>query len=519
MSPQPASSSSRLTAAETARFTALVAILAIFADAAVGHGLTWENDPYWTYWITKTFLIATIFGLGTAWFGAGVARGAVITAVHTLVLTVYYWTFSPIGLPSSPEWLDLEHTWITGLPIHFGVIYLGYLLALWLWRRGVQAQDEEDSGSRATSALVTSVAILVLSGGLASLFLGEFPGVTWFLVRLLLTVPFLLWWWAWAGRDRTSAVVGGIVLAFVWATYSQFLGPVGLPDAPLRILDASPPPATVEWLDYRQLWLVSFPVYLVTMVGALLVASGRGLRGSARPATAAAAIAALLLMTGAASEQSLGQQGTKATVTASGDVQVETGTFYSDTFEAGTGDINVAAEDMGARVSPLPPHDRLELEASVSAGGAEITVSVGDVLVSHPLGEHTTWWGVGLNVEHHGESGIGSDQLPPITSELAAFGLGEVTVDGEPTATGVPVHVMTAESGFPNDARLELDVGMEGQEIPGLPAGHLRVLWSDYEAQIENPHPMRYLIGGLILILLLGALLSLVRRGESRTGG
>jgi hypothetical protein len=57
-------------------------------------------------------------------------------------------------------------------------------------------------------------------------------------------------------------------------------------------------------------------------------------------------------------------------------------------------------------------------------------------------------------------------------------------------ATGVPVHVMTAESGLPNGARLELDVGLEGLDVPGLPAGHLRVLWSAYQADIRRPaHP------------------------------
>jgi hypothetical protein len=85
----------------------MVALAAIFIDASVGDGLTWENDPYWTYWVTKTFLIATIFGLGTAWFGIGAGRGAIITAVHTIVLTVYYWTFSPIGLPSTSR--DAEY--------------------------------------------------------------------------------------------------------------------------------------------------------------------------------------------------------------------------------------------------------------------------------------------------------------------------------------------------------------------------------------------------------------------------
>src|SRR5581483_6581250 len=99
-----------LETAETAKLTAAVALLAILADAGLGHGLLWENDPYWTYWVTKTFLIATVFGVGTALVGAGPGRGAAITVVHTVVLTVYYWSLSPVGLPSHPQWLDLEHT-------------------------------------------------------------------------------------------------------------------------------------------------------------------------------------------------------------------------------------------------------------------------------------------------------------------------------------------------------------------------------------------------------------------------
>jgi hypothetical protein len=27
----------------------LVGLSAIFVDAAIAHGLLWENDPYWTY--------------------------------------------------------------------------------------------------------------------------------------------------------------------------------------------------------------------------------------------------------------------------------------------------------------------------------------------------------------------------------------------------------------------------------------------------------------------------------------
>ena len=44
------------------KFTATAALLAMFFDAAVAHAIAWENDPYWTYWITDTLLMATVFG-------------------------------------------------------------------------------------------------------------------------------------------------------------------------------------------------------------------------------------------------------------------------------------------------------------------------------------------------------------------------------------------------------------------------------------------------------------------------
>jgi hypothetical protein len=87
--------------------------------------------------------------------------------------------------------------------------------------------------------------------------------VTWFVVRLLITVPFLLLWWTLAGRDWPAAVGGAITLALVWGAYGHFLSPSGLPDFPLRITSDEPPPADVEWLDYRELWLVSVPIYLL----------------------------------------------------------------------------------------------------------------------------------------------------------------------------------------------------------------------------------------------------------------
>jgi hypothetical protein len=495
---------------EVAKFTAAVSLLAIFVDAAVGHGLLWENDPYWTYWITKTFLIATVFGLGTAWLGIGTGRGAAITAIHTLVLTIYYWSFSPVGLPSSPEWLDLEHTWVTGVPVHFGVIYLGYLLTLWIWRRKRLARKDDDIGKFATAALAVAIGVVVVAGGAASLALRDFPGVTWYLVRLLITAPFVLAWWAFVGRDRVSAVVGGVVLSFMWATYSHFLGPMGLPDTPLRVLEEAPPEATVTWLDYRETWLISLPIYVVASV-AVLLAAARRLGSGARaervsrivPATSAVAAIVVVVLGGiafAANEPG----GDDARISAAGPVRVEAGAWYGDDFMDATATFELRARDRIARVTPLAPHDVLALDASIEhPDGSTYDVAVDQPMVSDPLGRHTTWWGVGFHHWHHGRSGIGTDALPAIHSEVAVFGVGDVVVDGETIANGVPVHAMTAEDGLPG--RLELDVGDPALDVPGLPAGHLRVVWDHYEGGAgQGPKRARNALGTGVLVAMLG---------------
>ena len=174
-----------LTVSDLLKFTGMAALLAIFMDAAIAHAMLWGNDPYWTYWVTDTLLMATVFGLGTAWFGMGLIRGAFITAVHVTLLTVYYWSLSPIGLPGHPEWLDLEHTWLTGLHVHFAVYYLGYVLALSLWRRralrdAVRPEQRSSPAQLVTKALALSVTVVVVAGALQTLLFRDFPGVTWF---------------------------------------------------------------------------------------------------------------------------------------------------------------------------------------------------------------------------------------------------------------------------------------------------------------------------------------------------
>jgi hypothetical protein len=496
-------------------FTAMVALLAILADAAVGHALLWENDPYWTYWITKTFLIATVFGLGTAWLGTGLVRGAVISFVHTIVLTVYYWTLSPIGLPSHPDWLDLEHTWITGVPVHFAVIYLGYLLALWIWRR--RPVDDAPAARDALAALVAGLVIVVVAGALASLAVADFPGFTWFLVRLLITVPFLIFWWAAAGRDVPAAVGGAITLAFVWGAYGHFLSPSGLPDFPLRITSEEPPPADVEWLGYRDLWLISFPIYLL-VAGAVLTAAVPLLTRARLHAAPALAALVLVAAPPLIAIPFADASGDNATIEARGAAQVEDGEWYSNEFGRGDAELTLQATDQGGRVTPLPPHDRIEIEARVEhPDGATYEIAATEPLVDDPIGRHGTWWGVGLDEWHHGESGVGTEKLPAVHSEVALFAVGEVRRDGELVAGAVPIHVMTTDEPYPG--RLELHVGDEQTPVVGLPDERLRVVWSDYSGGAEKKTD-RHLIGSVVLVILLGLALAATTRvpaTQSRT--
>jgi hypothetical protein len=492
----------RLSAAGVAKFTAAVGLAAIFVDAAIGHGLTWENDPYWTYWVTKTFLIATIFGLGTAWFGIGPGRGAVITAVHTLVLTVYYWTLSPVGLPSTPSWLDLEHTWITGLPIHFGVIYAGYLLTLWAWRWREEVRDARplDAGPVALLAFLFGIGIVVVAGGLSVLALGEFPGFTWFLVRLLITVPYLLVWWGLFGTDLASNVVGAVVLAFVWATYSQFLGPVGLPDTPLRILNPAPPPATVRWLDYKELWLISLPIYLIVMLGAMVLMTRREGREARRPLAAAALLPVILLTAGFTIDPE--DRGVSASFSASGDVEIEGE-------GSGTGEISISATDMGNRVTPLPPHDRLSVRAAIN-GTRTYDLSVRLPMVEDPLGRESTWWGVAFGVDYREPDGEN------VTADLVAYGLGDLTVDGEVVGRGLPVEILASrEAEYP----MTLEVGNVVTPIPGE-VPELSATWSSYGGVAPEGASLAHYIGGvvvLVILLALGLLLTRSTGFPSRT--
>jgi hypothetical protein len=505
------------------KFAALAAVVAMVADALVAHAILWQNDPYWTYWVTDTFLIATIFGLGTAWFGAGVGRGAVLTAVQTLVLTVYYWMLSPIGLPNHGEWLDLQRTWVTGLPVHFSVYYLGYLTALWLWRRRPRLEAlsvDRPVASVATRALATSLAIVAVVGGLQTLVLGEFPGLTWFVVRTVVLVPFTLLWWSVAGRDRPAAVAGGLTAAVLLATYGHYLGPVGLPDTNLRLVAQDLPPVPVHWLSYREEFLVMLPLTVLVALVVFVATSlwqGQGwtpvaISRTSRLVTAVCVVALVALGVVAAGHTATADE--RATVTSAGDATVEDGAYYEGDLVSAQAQMRLVAETRNTKNTPLPPHDLLELKATVThVDGTTYEVEATQASIADPLGRWGAWRGVGLDRWHHGRSGIGTSALPATHSGVAVYALGDVSADGELIATGVPMHAATMSNGG-----LELHVGDPESPVPALPDGHLRVAWDQHDGDNpEAPERARNLFGGGLLAALLALAVVAVRSEEPRT--
>jgi hypothetical protein len=108
--------------------------------------------------------------------------------------------------------------------------------------------------------LLAAVLVIVLDGVITQLILlRDFPGLTFFIQRLLLTVVFVFIWTAWIGMDRAGWLVGSLMLALLWTTYSMYLGPRRLPSRP------------PTYSGYTDLWLKSLPgAFVSAVIGAWL---------------------------------------------------------------------------------------------------------------------------------------------------------------------------------------------------------------------------------------------------------
>ncbi|YCI06371.1 hypothetical protein M1D34_32265 (plasmid) [Ensifer sp. D2-11] len=507
-----------LLAKDTVKFAVLVGLSGIFIDAVIAHGLFWDNDPYWTYWVTKSFLITSVFLFGTAFLGIGILPGLILTAAHTAILEIYYQWLAPVGLPQEPEWLDFNHLWVTGVPAHFLAIFAGYLLALWLWRRNRPTQQIERAQTWhfAVYGLLTTVLIVAVDGVLTQmLLLRHFPGVTFFVQHTLIGFVFVCAWTAYAGVGRVGWIVGSLMLALVWVAYNMYLGPRGLP---LR------PPT---YSGYEDLWWWSFPGAFVSALlgwwlGGYLMKMRRKLDWTGVAMTLLI-IAVAYPVFGQTLPVEKGTNAMLAGARASGQGMRVVGPDPTNLQRTQpiSGEIIVETSEMGNRWSHVQNTDGMRVRAVFTSGSAQYEITVDKSMPRHPLGLYTTWSGVVYDHEMHGDTGIGTGKLPKMKPEIALWGWGSVKRDGQVIAAMAPVHIMVSSEDRPMPG-IMLEVDTEDKALTAEPDGYIHVMWPKV-GQLQMPTGQtqtRMIIGWIAMVGIVGLFgwLAYSERGRPHKG-
>ena len=387
---------------KTVSFGLLVGVTAIFIDASIAHGLWWENDPYWTYWVTKTFLITAIFIVGTSLLGIGKKPGLIITAIHTLILEIYYQWLSPVGLPQEPVWLSFRDLWFPGFIVHFLAIYAGYQIALWFWMRNQKGEilDGTSKGKVFKWTVSATWFILFLDGFITQgILLRSFPGITFFIQHLLIIYVFINLWNAYVGFYRGGTVMAALLLALLLTTYSMYLAPQGLPSS------------IPSYLGYSDLWLKSFPgTFISALIALWLLLRYNAIDMVRKMSTKIAALAiltSLLIPQTASALEEL-----KASASASGSARMVKGDnpFNMESAIDGQGSIQIETTDIGNRWSHIQNIDSMYVSSTFNFDNNNYSIKIQNPMTRHPLG-YTTWMGVAYQEEMHGNSGVGSIML------------------------------------------------------------------------------------------------------------
>jgi|GEM_PF-3958176 len=498
----------KLTPRGTIKFGILVGFTAILMDAAIAHGLWWENDPYWTYWITKTFLIMSVFILGTAIIGIGVRQGIVITVIHVLMLEIYYQWFAPIGLPQEPFWLEHRDLWLPGYIVHYLVIFSGYLLALWVWLRNIRRKNiENQNASSVLWLFLSAITILVIDGIITSgILIQNFPGITFFIQHLLIIFTFLAAWGVFVGFDRRGIVGGALCLSLILTTYNMYVGPLGLPtQAPY-------------YLGYTDLWLKSFPgAFIATFIGLWIFFQTKWSKG--KPVlknfnTFAIILGFILLPYIVSAKSPPDREGAKAETSGSGQMIVGPDPYDLESVENVHGSITVSATDVGNRWSQIQNIDEMKVNATITTPTSTYVITINKAMPRHPLGKYTTWMGVALHHSMHGDTGIGTDKIPEVKPEIALWGYATVEKDGQIISKMAPAHIMVMAKEPMRGITLEVDA--EDKNLVGIPDGYIHIMWPtiDSLALPTTDKNSREAIGWLVLLGINALLWSFVRNEE-----
>ena len=131
-----------------------------------------------------------------------------------------------------------------------------------------------------------------------------------------------------------------------------------------------------------------------------------------------------------------------------------------------------------------------------------------------PHGRFPTFKGVGLHVDNHDIPGLPAGS-PDGDTDLAVFGLGDLTCDGQVLGKDLPVRVIASRD-LMGGYRLELDIGDDDTApVQGMPShqNQVRAYWRDYTGSVpKSDNLAHYLGGGSMLAAMLGVTLTMNRR-------
>lgn len=130
-------------------------------------------------------------------------------------------------------------------------------MSLWLWRRRADVTElwqPSPIGLGLYALLAAGIVVALEAFVVQWSILQQNPGLTYFVARALIAIPFFFWLASYVALDGVGLLAGSLLLPLVWTTYGMYLGPTGLPSEPIR------------YPGYATLWLFSFPAQVMAVL-------------------------------------------------------------------------------------------------------------------------------------------------------------------------------------------------------------------------------------------------------------
>src|SRR3954471_13402111 len=219
------------------------------------------------------------------------------------------------------------------------------------------------------------------------------------------------------------------------------------------------------------------------------------------------ALVALLLASCARSPEEFSQVkpgGLRAEAHASGDAMMTAGQrpYVMTGAKAVTGTIDIVTVDEGDRWSALQNIDEVDVKAEVRTGGDTYTIRSTQAMPHHPTSAYTTWFGVAYDHAQHGDTRIGTPDLPRMEPAVSLWAWAQVMKNGTVVGKNVPLHVMV-NTKDPMQGVM-MDVAGEDRSLLAAPDGYLIVHWAQI-ASVSLPtaeHQRREILGYVVLLAL-----------------